>query len=98
MAAGLPRRRVPTPAGAGYGERMNTDPRMALESLVAAFSEHLAAAQNSRGEDDPAVEAAFFSIADAFEVYEDALYAATGEVTPLEVFDDEDDEDDDLDD
>lgn len=74
---------------------MSTDPRMALEALVAAFSEHLVAAQNSRGEDDPAVEAAFFSIADAFEAYEDALYAATGEVTPLEVFEDEDDEDDD---
>lgn len=77
---------------------------MALESLVAAFTEHLVAARNSRGEDDPAVENAFFSIADAFEAYEDALYAATGEVTPLEVFEDDeddedaDDEDDDLDD
>jgi len=65
---------------------------MALEALVAAFNEHLVAAQNSRGEDDPAVEAAFFSIADAFEAYEDALYAVTGEVTPLEVFEDEDEE------
>ncbi len=71
---------------------MSTDPRMALEALVAAFNEHLVAAQNSRGEDDPAVEAAFFSIADAFEAYEDALYAVTGEVTPLEVFEDEDEE------
>lgn len=76
---------------------MSTDPRMALEALVAAFNEHLVAAQNSRGEDDPAVEAAFFSIADAFEAYEDALYAVTGEVTPLEVFEDEDD-DEELDD
>ncbi len=68
---------------------------MALEALVAAFNEHLVAAQNSRGEDDPAVEAAFFSIADTFEAYEDALYAVTGEVTPLEVFEDAEDEDDD---
>lgn len=74
---------------------MSTDPRMALEALVAAFNEHLVAAQNSRGEDDPAVEAAFFSIADTFEAYEDALYAVTGEVTPLEVFEDDEDEDDD---
>lgn len=74
---------------------MSTDPRMALEALVAAFNEHLVAAQNSRGEDDPAVEAAFFSIADTFEAYEDALYAVTGEVTPLEVFEDAEDEDDD---
>lgn len=76
---------------------MSTDPRMALEALVSAFNEHLVAAQNSRGEEDPAVEAAFFSIADAFEAYEDALYAVTGEVTPLEVFEDEDD-DEELDD
>ncbi|MBB4735245.1 hypothetical protein [Micrococcus cohnii] len=75
---------------------MSTDPRVALEALQAALTEHLVAAQNSRGEDDPTVEAAFFSIADAFEAYEDALYDATGEVTPLDVF--EDDEDEDLDD
>lgn len=74
---------------------MSTDPRMALEALVAAFHEHLVAAQNSRGEDDPAVEAAFFSIADAFEAYEDALYSGTGEVTPLEVFEDDEDDDED---
>ncbi|MCT2007243.1 hypothetical protein M3C74_03545 [Micrococcus lylae] len=77
---------------------MSTDPRLALEALVAAFNEHLVAVQNSRGEDDPAVEAAFFSIADAFEAYEDALYASTGEVTPLEVFGDDDDDDEELDD
>lgn len=71
---------------------MSTDPRMALEALVAAFNEHLVAAQNSRGEDDPAVEAAFFSIADTFEAYEDALYAETEEVTPLDLFDDEDED------
>ena len=76
---------------------MSTDPRLALEALVAAFNEHLVAVQNSRGEDDPAVEAAFFSIADTFEAYEDALYAVTGEVTPLEVFED-DEADDDFDD
>jgi hypothetical protein len=39
------------------------------------------------------VEAAFFAVADAFEVYEDALYEAYNEVTPLQVFDDEDEED-----
>ncbi|MDO5634195.1 MAG: hypothetical protein Q4G34_04935 [Micrococcus sp.] len=74
---------------------MSTDPRVALEALQAALNEHLVAAQNSRGEDDPVVESAFFGIADAFEAYEDALYAATGEVTPLDVFDDEDEDLDD---
>ena len=66
---------------------------MALEALVSAFHEHLAAATTKRDDDDPAVEAAFFSVADAFEAYEDALYADTEEVTPLDLFDDEDDDD-----
>lgn len=77
---------------------MSSDARMALEALTTALNEHLVAAQNKRGEDDPAVEAAFFAVADAFEAYEDALYASTGEVTPLEVFEDDDDDDEELDD
>ena len=74
---------------------MSIDPRVALEALVSAFQEHLAAATGKRDDDDPAVESAFFSVADAFEAYEDALYAATGEFTPLDVYDDDDDDDDD---
>ncbi|REE03096.1 hypothetical protein LG293_14175 [Citricoccus nitrophenolicus] len=73
---------------------MSIDPRVALEALVSAFEEHLAAATGKRDDDDPAVESAFFNVADSFEAYEDALYAATGEFTPLDVYDDEDDEDD----
>ncbi|MET3902814.1 hypothetical protein [Paenarthrobacter sp. 4246] len=73
---------------------MSIDPRVALQSLTAALEEHLAASSARRGEGDPTVEAAFFAVADAFEVYEDALYEAYSEVTPLQVFDDEEDEDD----
>ncbi|MGJ3191052.1 hypothetical protein [Paenarthrobacter sp. FR1] len=73
---------------------MSIDPRVALQSLTAALEEHLAAASARRGEGDPNVEAAFFAVADAFEVYEDALYEAYSEVTPLQVFDDEDEDDD----
>ena len=40
-----------------------------------------------------AVENAYLGIADAFEVYEDAIYVAYNEVTPLEVFVEDDDED-----
>jgi hypothetical protein len=72
---------------------MSIDPRVALQSLTAALEEHLAAAAARRGDGDPAVEAAFFAVADAFEVYDDSLYEAYGEVTPLEVIDEEDDED-----
>ena len=76
---------------------MSTDPRVSLEALVSAMQEHLAAATNKRGDDDPALEHAYYALADAFEGYEDALYDATGEVTPLEVFEDEDDDEDDPD-
>ncbi|GAA4472758.1 hypothetical protein GCM10023190_03690 [Enteractinococcus fodinae] len=76
---------------------MSTDSRVSLEALVSALQEHLAAATNKRGDDDPALEHAYYALADAFEGYEDALYDATGEVTPLEVFEDEDDDDDDPD-
>jgi len=74
---------------------MSIDPRVALQSLTSALEEHLAAAASKRGDGDPAVEAAFFAVADAFEVYDDSLYEAYGEVTPLEVLDEDDDEDDD---
>jgi hypothetical protein len=74
---------------------MSIDPRVALQSLTTALEEHLIAASNRRGDGDPAVEAAFFAVADAFEVYEDAIYEAYSEVTPLQVFDDEEDEDED---
>ncbi|MFF2031536.1 hypothetical protein [Arthrobacter sp. NPDC058192] len=79
---------------------MSIDPRVALQSLTSALEEHLAAASARRSDGDPAVEAAFFAVADAFEVYDDALYEAYGEVTPLEVIDgdDEDEDDEDVDD
>lgn len=72
---------------------MSIDPRVALQSLCSAFEEHLAAVSTRRGAGDPAVEAAFFALADAFEVYDDALYEAYGEVTGLEVMDDDADDD-----
>ena len=76
---------------------MSTDPRVSLEALISALQEHLAAATNKRGDDDPALEHAYQALADAFEGYEDALYDATSEVTPLDIFEDEDDDEDDVD-
>lgn len=77
---------------------MSIDPRVALGSLTAALEEHLAAASNRRGDEDPAVESAFFAVADAFEAYADALYDAYGEDLPMDLLDSDDDEDDDDDD
>lgn len=76
---------------------MSIDPRVALQSLVTALEEHLAASASRRREDDPAVEAAYVGIADAFEVYEEALYDAFGESLPLDIYEDDEDEDDDED-
>ena len=72
---------------------MAIDPRVALQSFTAALEEHLAAASSRRGENDPAVEAAFSAIMETFEAYEDALYDAFGEVTPLVIYDETEDED-----
>nr|WP_114201737.1 primosomal protein [Janibacter anophelis] len=77
-----------------------SDPRPALNQLIAAFERHLEASAQRRGEDDPTVVAAYEDLADAFEAYDDALHDATGEMTPLVVVDeqfmvDDDDEDDD---
>jgi len=74
---------------------MATDPRAALDRLIAALEAHLGAAQRRRGDDDPAVEAAYAQLADAFEVYDEALYTAHDEVTPFELPDDDEDDDED---
>jgi hypothetical protein len=80
---------------------MTTDPRAALDRLVDALQVHLAASAARRGSSDPAVVAAYDTLADAFETYDEALFDAYGETTPFELYDeDEDDEDldEDLDD
>lgn len=77
---------------------MSTDPRAALTALVAALERHLEAAAGRRGENDPVVLAAYRSLADAFEDYDDALLDAFDEVTPLEVFHGDDEGDDEGDD
>ena len=93
---------------------MTVDPRAALDRLIAALEAHFNAVQARHGEDDPAVDDAYDVLADAFEVYDDALGTVYGEATPFylgeedeeaedeesddEESDDEDDVDDDLDD
>ena len=78
---------------------MTSEPRAALDRLVAALEAHLAAASRRSGESDPAVQQASDLLADAFEAYDDALYDAYDEVTPLVVYDEaaDDEDDDDLD-
>lgn len=83
---------------------MSADPRAALNQLMTAFERHLEASASRRGEEDPAVLAAYDDLSEAFEAYDAALYDAFQEMTPLVVYggpeddDDSDDEDDDSDD
>lgn len=84
---------------------MTVDPRAALDRLIAALEAHYHAVESRHGEDDPAVDDAYDVLADAFEVYDDALGTVFGEATPFylgeeegESEEDEDDDDDDGDD
>jgi NAD(P)H-flavin reductase len=76
---------------------MNADPRAALANLTASLERHLEASASRRGENDPTVVAAYQAVADAFDLYDDALLEAYGEVTPLEIYSGEDDGDEDED-
>jgi hypothetical protein len=93
---------VPNVTTNRYGHAMTTPPRDALDRLVAALEAHFEAVTRRTGEADPAVTAAYQTLADAFETYDDALYDTYDEVTPFVLVedsdeDDEDDLDDDLD-
>ncbi|UJP38900.1 primosomal protein [Cellulomonas palmilytica] len=80
---------------------MTVDPRAALDRFIAALEAHYNAVVARKGEDDPAVDDAYDVLADAFEVYDDALGTIHGEATPFYLAEEEDDEDeyeDDVDD
>ncbi len=74
---------------------MTVDPRAALDRLLAALEAHYHAIESRRGEDDPAVDDAYDVLADAFEVYDDALGTVHGEAMPFYLAEDDGDEDDD---
>lgn len=76
-----------------------TDPRAALDRLVVAFEAHLNAVQARRGDDDPSVDDAYYVLADAFEVYDDAIATVHGEALPFYLAEEDDEDgDDDADD
>ncbi len=74
---------------------MTADPRAALALLVSALERHLEVATTRRDPDDPAVISAAEALAEAFDNYDETLFAATEVATPLAVYGDMDDEDDD---
>ena len=79
---------------------MTVDPRAALDRFVPALEAHFHAVTARRGDDDPAVDDAYYVLADAFEVYDEALGQVHGEATPFYLAEDDDDDadDDDADD
>ncbi|GAA4851379.1 hypothetical protein GCM10023221_33640 [Luteimicrobium xylanilyticum] len=77
---------------------MTADPRAALDRLVAALEAHYNAVAARRSDDDPAVDDAYDVLADAFEVYDEAVLQSYGEVLPFALVEDDEDEDDDEDD
>jgi len=76
-----------------YGRAMTVDPRAALDRLLAALEAHFHAVSTRRGDDDPAVDDAYDVLADAFEVYDDAMVRVHGETLPFFLADDADDAD-----
>ncbi|HRA50614.1 primosomal protein [Actinotalea sp.] len=72
---------------------MTVDPRAALDRLLAALEAHFHAVSTRRGDDDPAVDDAYDVLADAFEVYDDAMVRVHGETLPFFLADDADDAD-----
>lgn len=73
---------------------MSTQAREALRLLVAALETHLEAAASRRGPIDAAVDDAYDAVAEAFEVYEEALDVEFAESLPLVIEDDDQYDDD----
>jgi len=48
---------------------MAQDPRFALQQFIASLERHFEAVSARRGEDDPAVEQAYYQLEDAFLNY-----------------------------
>ncbi len=77
---------------------MTVDPRAALDRLLAALEAHYHAVSTRREDDDPQVDDAYDVLADAFEVYDDAMVKMYGETLPFYLADDETDDEESADD
>lgn len=74
---------------------MTVDPRAALDRFVAALEAHFAAVASRRGDEDSSVDDAYDVLADALDVYDEALGNTYGEALPFVLADDDDEDDDD---
>lgn len=76
-----------------YGQGMTVDPRAALDRLVAALEAHHGAVSSARGDQDASVDDAYDVLADAFDVYDEAIGNSYGEALPFVLADDDEDDD-----
>lgn len=80
---------------------MANETQVAFDRLIFALQEFNAAAISAHDPEDPSVISAADALADAYTLYDDAIYTQYGVDTPLDTyddFDDDDHDDDDLDD
>lgn len=77
---------------------MATDPRDALNRLVAAFEHHFDVAQAGDHTDARILEDAEERLRDAFFTYDDELFTRYGTELPFDIVEDEDLDDEDFDD
>lgn len=76
-----------------------TDPRTALDQLMRALEVFHEAAASTNDPDSDAVVDATDDLADAYVIYDDAVFRRYNVELPFDIYDDEDDdEDDDFDD
>ena len=68
---------------------MAQDPRIALQQFIAAVERHFEAVATRRGQEDPAVESAYYQLEDAFLAYEEALEESFEEFLPMTQADDQ---------
>lgn len=77
---------------------MGNETQVAFDRLIFAFQEFNAAAVSAHDADDPSVITAADRLADAYTIYDDAIYTQYGVETPLDTYDEDFDDDDHFDD
>ena len=68
---------------------MAQDSRLALQQFIASLERHFEAVSARRGEDDPAVEQAYYQLEDAFLNYEESLGENFEEYLPIGLAEDD---------
>jgi hypothetical protein len=72
---------------------MATEPRLALQQLIAALERHFEAMSSKRSDDDPAVSHSYEVLKESFLDYEEAVDERFEEWLPFELADNEEDSD-----